>query len=783
MKLSRNITIALVLLCFLSTGGKAQLLPYKDKTLSPEVRTKDLIGRMTLDEKIMQLQCRWTDKKKFFTNGDFDETKASPLLKNGLGEMARLNEDLGPNAKGYHATLHPRQAAELYNKVQRFFIEKTRLGIPVLIHEEGLHGQQAKDATNFPVPIGLACSWNEELISKVYGCVAKEIRSRGGGQVLAPVVDVVRDPRWGRTEETMGEDPYLNARLGVDIVKAFQGNGSRESFDKEHLAATLKHLGVHGESEGGVNVAPSFVDERQAREVFFKPFQACIREANPANIMITYNELWGIPAHMNRHLLQDILRGEWNYKGLVVSDYSGVSDLSNLHKITPDVGEAGCLAFKAGIDVELPAEEAYTHLGDYVKNGKISMAEIDAAVSRILIEKFRLGLFDDPYVDPSKAEQIVGCEAHRKVAYQAAAESMVLLKNDNHLLPLDKNKVKTIALIGPNADRCILGGYSSQPKDTVSPLRALKEKYDSQMNVLYSEGVRLTNENSPFPATIRLIPEEENRRRIEEAVETARKADVVVLFVGENEAMSREGYATIAAGDLPTLELLNGQKELIQKIAALGKPTCAFVNSGTTLSLGELCKTVPAVMQCWYLGQEGGYAMIDALFGDVNPSGKLTISFPRSAGHIPAYYSYKPSSRRGYNLGLDITPLFPFGYGLSYTTFEYSNLRLDKETIGKTENATVSVDVTNSGNRDGQEIVEMYIRDDYSSVPRPVKELKGFKKIALKAGETKTVSFPITPEALAFYDADMKWQVEPGSFTVMVGPSSDNVKSLKLTIQ
>jgi beta-glucosidase len=447
------------------------------------------------------------------------------------------------------------------------------------------------------------------------------------------------------------------------------------------------------------------------------------------------------------------------------------------------VGEAGCLAFKAGIDVELPAEEAYTHLGDYVKNGKISMKEIDAAVSRILIEKFRLGLFDDPYVDPSIAEQIVGCEAHRKVAYQAAAESMVLLKNDNHLLPLDKNKVKTIALIGPNADRCILGGYSSQPKDTVSPLRALKEKYGSQMNILYSEGVRLTNENSPFPATIRLIPEEENRQRIEEAVETARKADVVVLFVGENEAMSREGYATIAAGDLPTLELLNGQKELIQKIAALGKPTCAFVNSGTTLSLGELCKTIPAVMQCWYLGQEGGYVMIDALFGDVNPSGKLTISFPRSAGHIPAYYSYKPSSRRGYNLGLDITPLIPFGYGLSYTTFEYSNLRLDKETIGKTENATVSVDVTNSGNRDDQEIVEMYIRDDYSSVPRPVKELKGFKKIALKAGETKTVSFPITPEALAFYDADMKWQVEPGSFTIMVGPSSDNVKSLKLTIQ
>jgi beta-glucosidase len=778
----KAITIWTLAFCIMLTSNLyAQLFPYKNKALSPEQRAKDLLSRMTLDEKIMQLQCIWSQKAEVFTDGVFDETKASKLLSLGLGEIARSNENKTPNLPGFHVTLSPKQAAIQYNKIQRFFVEKTRLGIPVMVHEEGLHGQQVQDATNFPIPMALASSWNEALFSEVYSNVAEEIRARGGQQVLAPVVDVVRDPRWGRTEECMGEDPFLNARLGVAQVKAYQGNSIY--LDKKHVAATLKHFGVHGQSEGGNNVAPSFVDERQAREVYFKPFQAAVKEAQPMNIMVTYNELWGIPAHANKQLLTDILKKEWGFKGLINSDYYAVSDLVNLNKITPSVDEAGFLAFKAGIDIELPDREGFKNLKTYVVNGKITPKELDEAVSKVLINKFRVGLFDDPYVDPNYAEQIVGNAQKRAVAYKAASESMVLLKNEGNILPLDKEKIKTIAFIGPNADRCILGGYSSTPKNCISPLQAIKEKYGEKIKILYSEGVRLTDVNSPFPEKIRLVPRQENDQRIADAVEVAKQADVVVLFVGANEATSREGYYAGAPGDLSTLEMLNGQIDLINQIAALHKPTCAVVNSGTTLNLQPLIDKVPTIMQAWFLGQEGGYAMVDALFGDINPSGKLTISFPRSAGHIPAYYSYKPSSRRGYNLGLDVTPLFPFGFGLSYTTFEYSNLKLSTYKIGQDEKVTVSIDVKNTGNKQGAEVVQMYIRDDFSSVPRPVKELKGFKKIWLNAGESQMVYFSIDKELLSFFNKEMKWVTESGDFTIMVGGSSDKTKEVKLKVQ
>ncbi|MBD0286387.1 MAG: glycoside hydrolase family 3 C-terminal domain-containing protein [Flavisolibacter sp.] len=770
-------TIALLLAaCGLQLITFSQQPAYKNKNLSPEARTKDLLSRMTLDEKLMQMQCIWGQKSVTITNADFDEAKAEKVLKNGLGEIARINDDKGPTNPG----LHPKEAAILYNKVQKFFIEKTRLGIPVMIHEEGLHGQQARDATSFPIPMGLASSWNENLMTEIFTNVAEEIRARGGQHVLAPVVDVLRDPRWGRSEETMGEDPFLISRLAVAQVKAYQGNSVY--LDKNHVAATLKHFGVHGQSEGGNNTAPSNVDERTAREVFFPPFHACIQEAGVMSVMSSYNELWGIPAHANKKLLTDILRKEWGFKGEIVSDYGGVSNLTNIDKVTPSVDEAGYIAFKAGVDTENPDPDGFKNLKQYVLNGKISMKELDDAVTRILITKFRVGLFDDPYVDPDRAEQIVGSKEKRAVAYKAATESMVLLKNEGNFLPLDKNKVKTIAFIGPNADKCILGGYSSVPRVCISPLQALKERYGAQMKILYAEGVKITNTDKWSSPTVMLVPMEENKKQIAEAIEIAKQADVVVLFVGANAATSREGWDPTAGGDLPTLELLNGQNELINQIVALGKPTCAFVNSGPPLSIGNLVNAVPAVMQCWFLGQEGGYAMVDALFGDINPSGKLPISFPRSAGHIPAYYSYKPSSRRGYNLGLDVSPLFPFGYGLSYTTFQYSSLRLSSPSMKKNGTVTVSVDVKNTGSKRGAEVVQLYIRDDYSSVPRPVKELKGFKKIWLDPGQSPTITFTIHPELLAFYDKDMKWVVEPGDFTIMVGTSSDKTDSIKLKV-
>ncbi|HYM94085.1 MAG TPA: glycoside hydrolase family 3 N-terminal domain-containing protein [Chitinophagaceae bacterium] len=756
----------------------AQQPAYKNKNLLPEARAKDLLKRMTLDEKVMQTQCLWIQKSEILnSNGDFDEAKTEKNVKNGLGELARLNENAGPNSYGYH----PKQAAELYNKIQKFFIEKTRLGIPVMVHEESLHGQQTQDATNFPIPIGLASTWDENLMTEIYTKVAEEVRARGGQQVLAPVVDVVRDPRWGRTEETLGEDPFLISKLAIAEIKAYQGPNT-PYLEKNHVAATLKHFGIHGQSEGGINVSPSNIDERTAREIFFKPFQAAIKEAHVMNVMATYNELWGIPAHINKYLLTDILRKEWGFNGVVVSDYFAINDVSTLHHITPSTDTAGMLAFKAGVDIETPDPGGFKNLKQLVLAGRISMKELDASVMKILINKFRLGLFDDPYVDPDKAEEIVGSSPKRAIAYKAATEAMVLLKNDNNFLPLEKNKIKTIAFIGPNADKCLLGGYSSIPKVCISPLQALKEKYGSTMKILYAEGVKITDKNNWFADTINLANKEENNKKIAEAVEIAKQADVIVLFVGGNESTSREGWATNHLGDLPTLDLLNGQNELIKEITALGKPTCAFVNSGPPLSIGNLVKAVPAVMQCWYLGQERGYAMVDALFGDVNPGGKLPISFPRSAGNIPVYYDYKPSARRGYNLGFDVTPLFAFGYGLSYTTFAYSNLRLSSETMKKNGMATVSVDVKNTGNRKGAEVVQMYIRDDYSSVTRPVKELKGFKKIWLDPGQSQTVSFSITPDLLSFYDKNMKWIIEPGDFTIMVGTASDNTQNIKLTV-
>lgn len=767
----------LALACLYSLHARAQKGTYKDKTLSPETRAAQLLRLMTIDEKIMQTQCLWIQKSKIFNGeGDFDESKAKDVLKNGLGELGRLNENAGPNSYGYH----PKQAAALYNKIQRYFVEKTRLGIPVMAHEESLHGQQTQDATNFPIPIALASSWNENLMTEIFSNVAEEVRARGGQHVLAPVLDIVRDPRWGRTEETLGEDPFLTSRLAVAQIKAYQGEGVY--LAKNKVATTLKHFGIHGQSEGGLNVAPSNIDEQTAREIFLKPFKAAVQEGKAMNVMATYNEIWGQPAHMSKRLLQDILRKEWGFKGVVVSDYFAVREISGLHKIATDYDEAGVLAFKAGIDMETPDPDGFVNLKKAVEKGKITMAELDAAVTRILITKFRLGLFDDPYVDADKAEEIVGSAQKRAVAYKAAQEGMVLLKNDNNFLPLDKNKVKTIAFIGPNADKCILGGYSSKPRVCISPLQAIKEKYGNDIKVLYAEGVAITDKNNWFADTINLAKNADRSAKMEEAIAVAKQADVIVLFVGGNESMSREGWGKEHLGDLPTLELLNGQNELIEAIAALGKPTCAFVNSGPPLSISKLVNAVPAVMQCWYLGQEGGYAMIDALFGVISPSGKLPISFPRTVGHIPAYYNYKPSARRGYNLGFDVSPLFAFGHGLSYTSFQYSDLKLSSANMNMDGTITASVKLSNTGNRKAAEVVQLYIRDEFASITRPVKELKGFKKIMLEPGQSETVQFVINKEMLSFYNPAMQWEAEPGAFTIEIGTASDKTNSIKFNL-
>lgn len=772
---------AALLLCLPLVAGGKVTLPYRDTTLAPERRAADLLSRMTLDEKVAQLQCRWQEKTDFLDEGEFNERKARTVMPHGIGTLARMNEDFHPGYKPYYTTLHAGTSARQYNRWQRYFVENTRLGIPVLNHQEALHGLQAMDATVFPMPIAMASSWDRGLYRDVYTYVSREACAVGGHQVLAPVVDITQDPRWGRTEETMGEDPFLASELGIVQVRAFQGTQAGPGTG--HCAVTLKHLGIHGRSEGGCNTAPSFVDEHTARELFLYPFERCIKEAQPWNVMACYAHMWGTPSHMNGHLIGDILRRDWGYQGLVVSDYDGVSNLVNIDHATPDYDEAGILALTAGVDCELPSTKSYANLAQMVRAGRLEEKHIDRAVMRILTEKFRLGLFEHPYVDADAAERLLGGSEGQALAYRAATESMVLLQNKGSLLPLDSTRIRTIALIGPNADRCVLGGYSNIPRHAVSLRQAMERRFGDRMRIVCEEGVRIFASSAGRPDDMRELTAEDNAERIRRAVEAAGEADAIVLCLGENDSIHREATSEYTLGDLPTLELLGGQLDLVREIAALGKPTVALVSSGTTLSLAPVAEQVPALMQCWYLGQEGGYAMADALFGKVCPSGKLTISFPRSAGHVPCYYNYKPSSRRGYNLQKDVTPAYPFGYGLSYTTFRYSPLRLGQTEIEAGGSTTVSVDITNTGRREAAEVVQLYITDDYCLMPRPVKELRGFERITLKPGETRTVSFTLGPKELAALDTDFRRQVEPGTFTIQVGPSSAEGETLTLRVK
>jgi beta-glucosidase len=755
---------------------------YEDYRKPIEQRAQDLLSKMTMEEKIDQLKSPWEGKAKMFTGNTFDKDKAIKAFPNGLGEILSFSH--GGFVLTPSKTPSSAQVAVLANETQSFFINHTRLGIPVLFCEEALHGLMVRDATNFPSALGMASSWNEELTSQVFGAIAAEARAIGTHRVLAPVVDLALDPRWGRTEETTGEDPYLTARLGVAKVKALQGNSDKP--DSNHVAANLKHLGAHGQSEGGNNAGPVFVSERWLREVNFPAFKAAIMEGKALGVMPNYNEISGIPTHANKWMLTDVLRGEWGFKGLVLSDLGAVSHVMTLHHITKDSAETGAKVVNAGVDIELTSDKAMVdRLSEAVKNGYTSIANVNKAVLHVLKQKFLLGLFERPYINVNHTE-ILGSEAHRALALKAARESIVLLKNEGAVLPFDRKKYKKIAVIGPNADKCILGGYSQTPRTTISPLAALKEKY-KDVEIVYAEGVRLTTSGENFRPT-KFAPHEENVRLIQEAVNAARNADAIVLMIGGNDVISREAVSAYSPGDLANLELLGDQNELIDSLKILNKPTAAFVFSGPPISFAHLQKTVPAIVQCWYLGQETGYAVAETIFGDNNPSGKLPITIARSVGHLPAYYFAKPSARTvPYNAdnitpALPITPMFPFGFGLSYTNYQYSNLRLSKPTISSKENVTVTVDVKNTGERSGEEIVQLYIRDEVSSVTRPVKELKDFKRIALAPGETKQVSFTITPDKLKFYDSNMKEVIEPGDFDIMVGPSSQKYDAIKLKV-
>jgi beta-glucosidase len=535
-----------------------------------------------------------------------------------------------------------------------------------------------------------------------------------------------------------------------------------------------------------MNCAPANVSERVLRETFLQPFKDAIQKAGAISVMASYNEIDGVPSHANKWLLRQVLRKEWGFKGFVVSDYYAIWELNyrpdtHGHCVAKDKKEACKLAVEAGVNIELPDPDCYLHLVELVRKGALKERLLDELVTPMLFWKFKLGLFDDPFVDPDEAERVVGCEEHRKLALQAARETITLLKNESNLAPLDPSKLKTLAVIGPNANRSLLGGYSGLPRHNVTVLESIKARVGDHVKVLYAEGCKITQGGSWQQDEVVPSEPEEDRRQIAEAVELARHADVVVLAIGGNEQTSREAWSLKHLGDRASLDLPGRQEDLVKAVLETGKPVIAFLFNGRPLAINYIARHVPVIFECWYLGQECGGAVAEVLFGDYNPGGKLPITIPRSAGHLPAFYNHKPSARRGY-LWDDVSPLFPFGFGLSYTSFTLKDVRLVKRKIRRNGSTQVLVDVTNTGQRQGTEVVQMYIRDRISSVTRPVKELKGFRKISLQPGQTQTVALDITPESLAFYDVNMSYVVEPGEFEIMIGSSSRDCDLRKVVL-
>lgn len=758
---------------------------YKDARAPIDLRVQDLLGRMTLEEKVAQLITLSTTKRDVM-NADraFDPTRASSAYPNGIGQIARPSDRGGAataNNTGADVTGRWRAPADtiaFVNAAQRWARNDTRLGIPILFHEESLHGYMAPEATSFPQAIALAGSFDRDLMRRVQSVIGREVRAHGTVLTLSPVVDIARDPRWGRIEETFGEDPYLCGEMGVASVLGLQGESATLGDGK--VFATLKHMTGHGQPESGVNTAPAPLAERELREFFFPPFREVVRRTRVGAVMPSYNEIDGVPSHANKWLLGDILRGEWGWDGLIVSDYAAIPELQSRHHIAADRAEAARLALAAGVDSDLPDGEGFRTLAEQVRAGLVPIAAIDAACARMLSLKFRARLFEARPVDARAAARLTANAEARALALDAARRSIALLKNDG-TLPLRSGAHRRVAVIGPNAAVTRLGGYSSIPRTTVSLLDGVRERLKGVAEVAHAQGVFITQSEDRSANEILLADPAKNRQLIAEAVEVARGADVVLLAIGDTEQTSREGYAVNHLGDRTGLDLIGEQNELFQALKATGKPVVVLALNGRPPSWPTVVQGANALLECWYVGQEGGTAMAEAVFGDINPGAKLPVSVARHVGQLPVFYNTKPTARRGYLF--DTTePLFPFGYGLSYTTFQLGAPRLSALRIGVAGSVTVEVDVRNTGARAGDEVVQLYVRDQVASVARPVKQLKGFERVTLAPGESRTVRFTLGPDAFSLWNLDMDEVVEPGRFDIMTGPNSVDLQITVLEI-
>ena len=747
---------------------KSRKLPYQDASLLIEQRVDDLLSRMTLEEKSGQLNMPVVDKM----DGD-SKFKVERCRQFTEGTLIK---GIGPGGGLFglaNSILHngPRQQVDFFNELQKIAVEVTRLGIPLLQIEEGTHGVMCSGATIFPEGLGLGSTWDMDLIKEVYAVAAREARSVGIHQLYTLCIEPNRDPRLGRNEECYTEDPYLSSRIAEKIVEGAQGN---DITSANKVVAGLCHFPGQSEPLSGLEKGEMEISERKLREIFLPPWEAGIKKAGALGVMATYPAIDGEPVHASDWLLTDILRGELGFEGIVLSEGTGFKKLL-WDRIVATEKEAGVLALKAGVDVSITREEAYMlPLIESVREGLVSEELIDRAVRRILKTKFMLGLFENPYVDLDRAETVVYSKKHQKLALEAAREGIVLLKNEGNLLPLKKD-IGRIAVIGPNVDngRNQLGDYTSHVilQDLVTVLDGIKGKVSASTKVEYVKGCNVLRTNF---------------NEIDKACKAAKRADVAIVVVGENEWQARDenGEAIGTNGehkDVANLDLTGLQEELIQAVHSTGTPVIVVLINGRPLSTRWTAEHVPAIVEAWLPGEKGGEAVADILFGDINPSGKLAITIPRHSGQLPAYYSYKPSKddrmhdEQGW-VDMLKTPLYEFGFGLSYTTFEYSNLAINPPEAVIVDDIQVSVDVENTGKRTGAEIAQLYINDMLSSMTTPVIELKGFEKVMLEPGEKKTVHFTLTPYDLSLLNRRMERVVEPGEFSIMVGSSCKDIK-------